>query len=119
MRIEKLDSCRCDIDIPLSKVGMCQNQQIHDIGETKWNGRQKDREEAHTLLDVVQRVDVDTLHDLHLEAGDIEELVHTSEVDGKPREHEIEDCQAHQEKPNAMFVGLIERSLGLDHASQS
>lgn len=66
----------------------------------------------------MHRVDVDTLHDLHLEARNIEELVTTGQVDRETGEHKIEDGKTHQEEPNAVFVGFVEGSLGLDHASE-
>ena len=66
----------------------------------------------------MHRVDVDTLHDLHLEARNIEELVTTGQVDREAGEHKIEDGETHQEEPNAVFVGFVEGSLGLDHAPE-
>ena len=47
----------------------------------------------------MHRVDVDTLHDLHLEARNIEELVTTGQVDRETGVHKIEDGKTHQEEP--------------------
>ena len=117
--IEKLNSCRSNVDIPFSKVGVGQHKQIDDVGETQRDTRQKNGEETHALLDVMQNVNVDALHDLLFESSNVEEPVATSQVDGEACEHDVKDGETHQEQTDAVLVGLVERSLGFNHASET
>ena len=64
-------------------------------------------------------VDIDTLHDFLLKTGDIEELGVRSKIDCEAGKHQIQDCQTHKKETDAVFVGLIKRTLGFDHASES
>ena len=67
----------------------------------------------------MEHIDVDALHDLFLEACHIEEPVTRGKVDSESSEHDVEDGETHKEQTDAVLVGLVERSLGLDHASES
>jgi len=66
----------------------------------------------------MKNIDVYALHDFLFKARHIEDLFVTSQVDSQASEDDVEDSQAHQEKPDAVLVGLVERSLGLNHAPQ-
>ena len=63
-------------------------------------------------------VNINALHNHQFKTGDIEKLVHTSKIYSQSRKYEIEHSQTHQEKSDTVLIGLIERSLGFDHASQ-
>ena len=80
VRMQELDACRTNIDVPLGEIRVGQNQQIHDVGETERDGRQEDREEAHTFFQVIQVIDVNIFHDCDLKPCNIEELLVTSQV---------------------------------------
>ena len=98
---------------------MEQYKQINDVRKTERNTRKQNREETHSFLDVMKSINIDTLHDALLKACNVEKPVVTGEINGKSCKHNIQDSQTHKEQPNTVLVGLIECSLGLDHASEA
>lgn len=74
MRLQELNACRSDVDIPFSKVGMCKHKQIYNVRETEGYTAQQYREETHSFPDVMPAVNFDTLHDVLLKACNIEEF---------------------------------------------
>jgi hypothetical protein len=58
MRLDEIYISRSNIDIPLGKVSVHQDEQINNVGKTERDARKQDGEEAHTFFDVEVHVDI-------------------------------------------------------------
>lgn len=118
MRLDEIYISRSNIDIPLSKVSVHQDEQINNVGKTERNARKQDGEEAHTFFDVEVHVDIVRQHILFV-IGHIKELLSARQIDCEEAEEQIDNRQNHQEGPHTLLVGLIEGSLGFYKAFES
>jgi len=118
MRLDEIYISRSNIDIPLSKVSVHQDEQINNIGKTERDARKQDGEEAHAFFDVEVHVDIVRQHILFV-IGHIKELLSARQIDCEEAEEQIDNRQNHQEGPYTLLVGLIEGSLGFYKAFES
>lgn len=107
-----------DINIPFSKVGAKQYQQMYNIREAKWQATQHDQEAVNSLIcEELEFVSI-TLNDLPLKIQQCRKILITRQINTQPTKPTKHKRQTNMKQSNLLLISLIKAPLCLYIALQ-